>query len=427
MTPLPPPASWRPSLTDGDALRAIEAARAIAADLPAPGEAETPGSSLTAGEAGRAVFFAYLEAACPGEGHGERGMAHLDRAVELLAAEAEAPDLLFGFTGVAWAVEHLQGRLFEPDEDGDLNAEIDEELAAHLAQSPWRRPFELIGGLVGHAVYALRRLPRPRAAVCLERVVDRLSELAIAEPSGLTWPDPAAGRFADGPPLGGDVRLGVAHGVPGVIAALARVRAAGIAEAAAGRLIDGAVRWLSAHAAGGQVSLFPAPLDAQDRYAYPAWCHGDPGSAAALLVAARALGDARLEREALALARFAARPPEGVKGMGDCGLCHGAAGLAHLFARLSRATGDSRLEEVAISWYRYVLAQRRPGQGVGGFLSRGRIAGGAVGWRDDATLLLGSLGVGLALLAAATPIEPCWDELLLLSPLSVGASSGAGG
>jgi hypothetical protein len=34
-------------------------------------------------------------------------------------------------------------------------------------------------------------------------------------------------------------------------------------------------------------------------------------------------------------------------------------------------------------------------------------------WRNDPGFLTGSSGVGLALLAAATSVEPLWDRLLL--------------
>ena len=36
-------------------------------------------------------------------------------------------------------------------------------------------------------------------------------------------------------------------------------------------------------------------------------------------------------------------------------------------------------------------------------------------WLDDPGLLTGATGVGLALLAAATAIEPAWDRILLVS------------
>jgi hypothetical protein len=40
-------------------------------------------------------------------------------------------------------------------------------------------------------------------------------------------------------------------------------------------------------------------------------------------------------------------------------------------------------------------------------------AGSDLGWQDDPGFLTGAAGVGLALLAATTPVEPAWDRLLL--------------
>jgi hypothetical protein len=38
-----------------------------------------------------------------------------------------------------------------------------------------------------------------------------------------------------------------------------------------------------------------------------------------------------------------------------------------------------------------------------------------MGWRAEPGLLTGTAGVGLALLAATTPIEPAWDRALLVA------------
>ena len=57
---------------------------------------------------------------------------------------------------------------------------------------------------------------------------------------------------------------------------------------------------------------------------------------------------------------------------------------------------------------------RRPGSGVGGFQSAAFTESGVI-WRDDSSFLTGAAGIGLALLAAITPVEPEWDRVLLLS------------
>ena len=44
---------------------------------------------------------------------------------------------------------------------------------------------------------------------------------------------------------------------------------------------------------------------------------------------------------------------------------------------------------------------------------------GETSWADDPGFLGGSAGIALALLAAATPVEPAWDRVLLLSAAGV--------
>ena len=113
------------------------------------------------------------------------------------------------------------------------------------------------------------------------------------------------------------------------------------------------------------------------------------------------------------MALAAAEPGPRAATMRDAGLCHGAGGVAHLFNRMSQATGEERLAAAARSWYAAALAFRQPGLGVGGFRSWAADPSGALGWRNDPGFLEGAAGVGLALLAAVSPVDPAWDRLLL--------------
>jgi hypothetical protein len=77
---------------------------------------------------------------------------------------------------------------------------------------------------------------------------------------------------------------------------------------------------------------------------------------------------------------------------------------------MSQATADSRLADAAQFWFARALEMRIPGRGIAGFAARE-----AGGWVADPGILTGAAGIGLALLAAITPIEPEWDRILLLS------------
>ena len=428
MSTEPPSSAWRPILAADLAGRALICAEEIAADLrhaaastdpPEPLPLNRMRFSLAGGLAGQALFFAYLDRARPSQGYDETVAELLEQAFDELGCTDAPPGLYSGFAGVAWTVEHLRGSLVDTDGE-DSGAEIAEILARLLVVSPWPMGYDLVSGLVGLGTYALERLPRPLGRACLERTVARLAESAEYGPQGTAWRTPSEKMTAvrrDKAPEG-MYDLGMAHGSPGVIALLGQACASGVAVEAARPLLEGAVSWLLAQQnPPGLPSRFPARIAPreQGRAARIAWCYGDLGIAAALLVAARGAGEPDWERTALELARSAAARSFANAGASDPGLCHGVAGNAHLFNRLFQATADPVLGRAARDWAERALHMKRSGEGIGGFLSLVPDSQLAKGWHSDPSFLTGAAGVGLALLAAAVPIEPAWDRALLIS------------
>jgi hypothetical protein len=352
---------WAP-LVDGDAATAaLSAVRAIAIEL---ADTRQPGVAVD-----RTLFWAY---ACE---HLDEPFAYtaydaaLDDLVAELRAGAATPALHGGLAGIGWTLAHVL------DDAEPLLSTVDEALLGALAGEA--REHDLISGLVGIGVYFLER-DTQAAHDGLAYVIGRLERAAVRSDDGLAWhtsPATLPTAYAQAWP-DGFVDCGVAHGVPGAIAFLAR--------AGAHRLCGEATRWLLAQRHGG---YFPSRIAAgrPRTRARSAWCYGDPGIAVALYPADRGA--------ALALAREAARRAPDDCGVRDASLCHGAAGLAHLYNRLAQATGDAELAAVARTWLERALAMRPVDPG--------------------AHLLDGTVGVGLALLAATTRTEPRWDRLLL--------------
>lgn len=418
------PSAWSPILSPEAADRALRVVEEIAADVRQSAEGpqeEAPtwlrrGPSLAGGDAGEAYFFAYLDQVRPGKGYDDLAMTLLERSIEATGTLQAPPGLYSGFSGVAWTLEHLRGRLFEDDGGEDPGEEVIAALSEHVSLSPWRGHYDLISGLVGFAVYALERLPRPGGMECLERIVARLAETAERRPDGVTWltgPDLMIDRDLEAYPQG-NYNLGVAHGVPGVIGVLAQACAAGVD---ARDLLDGAVAWLLRQKLpAGTGAVFPynvAPGNAEPKPTRLAWCYGDLGIAASLLMAARTVGEEAWEREALEIARAAAARPADQSGVIDAGICHGASGAAHLFNRLYQTTGDPVLRDAALFWLERTFGYRQPGKGVGGFEAWTVGDTLDLDWRSDPGFLTGASGVGLVLLAAASAVEPEWDRVLL--------------
>jgi hypothetical protein len=426
-----PQRPWSPVVEGDLADEARSAVRDIAlaaasAPLRLPGEISEEAAagwraSLGSGWSGQSLLYGYLALAEAGDlpfDAAELAMDRLDRASDAVASVPMTESLFSGFSGVAWATEHLAGKVYEPD--GDPLAAIDEALLGSLSRAPWTGEIDLINGLVGLGIYALERLPRPAAAQCLERIVDHLGELAERGDGTAAWFSPAARLPAYQRavfPLG-LYNLGASHGIAGIIALLAAACRAGVSEALAGTLLEGAVAWLLAR------RLHPEVGSAFDSFYHPdipprrsrlAWCYGDAGIAATLLVAGRAVGRHDWQDEALALALAAAERPVATCGVADAGLCHGTAGLAHLFNRMFHWTGEERLRAAARRWIEQTLAARQPGRGIAGFRSWSADLSGVQDWRDDPGWLEGASGVGLALLAATSALEPAWDRLLLVA------------
>lgn len=386
--------------------------------------APAPSPRLANGSAGLALFFAYLDAARPREETSDRAFAALDRSIAGLAETLLAPSLFSGFTGIGWAAEHLARTFFEADDD--LTADLAEALRLRLSNPLESLQYELIGGLAGFGVYLIERLPRPDAAGLLGRIVDLLAATAEESESGITWftrPEWIPAVQKESRPDGG-YNLGVSHGVPGVLGFLAAAQRAGLDDGRvahlAAHLAEGTVRWLLAQKLPEPVrSVYPSSF-APGEAPVPtrtAWCYGDIGVAAVLLSAARAFARPDWEEEALAVARLAARRPLEAVGVNDIGLCHGAAGLAQIFNRFHQATGDGEMKEAALAWYRRTLDMRRPGEGVGGVLAysidESNPGSWPGSWKAEPGFLLGAAGVGLALLAAVSGVEPAWDRVLL--------------
>jgi class I lanthipeptide synthase len=374
-------------------------------------------SSLAGGMAGLALFHLDLHRSHLADGHLERAALCLERAAAAVERQALEASLFSGFTGIAWAIEQAGPTLGSGADDVLEN--IDDALLDHLrAGGPSQ--MDLVRGLVGLGVYALERLPRPAAAEILHLVVERLLERAERVPEGLRWRSPPAASGPQAEPLG-PYDLGMAHGVPGLVALLAMACLRDVEAGRARELLQGAVSWLRAQrrtfSDGASFSKFAGP-GSSDLPARLAWCYGDLGIASALHAAGRAVNEPSWREEALDLAiRAAGRDPER-SGVRDAGICHGAAGVSHLFRRLHQATGEPRLAEAARFWLERTLDLQDPASGVGGVRAWDPREGESGAWVRDPGVLGGAAGVGLVLLAALGAAEPEWDRMLLISARS---------
>ena len=217
------------------------------------------------------------------------------------------------------------------------------------------------------------------------------------------------------------INLGLAHGVPGVIAFLARVHILGIDRKRTAKCLRDATEFLlltRLSNADSSVHLFPywLGLESDPVPARLGWCYGELSVGASLCAAALATDDEVLRGHAKDIACSAALRSRETSGIQDACLCHGSSGVAHILRRLAEIYDDDLLMNAATLWLKIAIDQGTEQGGYGGYLFHGLDGRDNPTWHTCFDLLNGSAGVGLSLLSASGLLPPNWDQFLLVGP-----------
>lgn len=379
---------------EADAVR--KWATALAHELPFGRGDDT----LVSGDAGFALLYQEL-----GDDAPRPAAAVAEAALEAIEkGRLRSPSFFDGFPGVIWAAERVIGEFDTTD--------VDDVLLTILSRPSWRGPYDLVGGLTGLGVYAL---DSPRRAAIASRIIQILESQAVLTDQGLSWFTPASFIHPRARPTRPDgvFDLGLAHGIAGVLALLARAVLSGVERERSRKLLAEAVPSLLAQRLlAGSGSHFPDQVIV-GRPAMPsrlAWCYGDLAVAAALYTAGIACDEEQWVDIAEDVARDAATRPQEQSGVVDAPLCHGAAGVAYLLLRFHMATGDPSFAEASRRWFRELTRMRE----TEAFLTLRTDDEGNPKRETVDGLLEGKCGIALALLAATRSEPPRWDRLLLI-------------
>lgn len=396
--------------------------------------------SVAQGYAGLALLWGYLDRCFPGEQWDVQAREHLRLAIRASEAYEQLPLGLFsGLSGLAFTAWQLSRggaryvRLLE-----SLDNAICPRAVAAAKNLRGRRgvsfgDFDVISGLSGVGAYLLCRRDRPAAATALASILECLVDLTASSYGLPNWYTPVHllgdEKTARYYPFG-NLNLGLAHGVPAPLALLSLAQrdgftAPGVPEAIA-RVADWlcetrvddawGVNWTTAvplveSNEENQQHLQPTTTAAApDGPARCAWCYGGPGIARALWLAAEALGSQQYRRLAISAIEAVFRRPIAARRIDSPTFCHGVAGLLAITVRFSRDLGEGAFSDEIDALLRQLLDSYRP-ESLLGF----RHLETPNSELDHPGLLEGAPGIALALLAAATNVEPSWDRLFLLS------------
>jgi hypothetical protein len=382
-----------------------------------------------------ALFYHYLDRCFPEQTWRATSQCYL----KLLAARSQesalaSPGLFGGTSLVAFVVSqassngrHAQRTL----------ARLHQALASQVRpHSSWCLPpeggvaesdFDLITGAAGIVGYLTSvTAPDSAAREALHVLLGYL--LLLVEPGQIAgaerWRCPAAllvtERDRQQYPLG-RFNCGLAHGLPGILAALALTALAGYDHPGLLESLAFGSEWLIQHQLSDEWGINWPMVIPQEQASSPeqwsqlppsrtAWCYGAPGVARSLWLAGSALQQERYMKVSLEAMQAVLSRPWSLRRIDGPTLCHGVAGLLLICLRFAHDCEDPLILSHIPRLVEQLLTLFDP-QSPLGFQERG--PGGRL--IDQPDFLTGAPGVALALLAAATSVEPSWDRLLLLA------------
>lgn len=351
-------------------------------------------------DAGIAIFFAAMLQVHEKASYRSALHAHMKAAAH--SREPESGGLFVGVHGLLTAcryvmcVEPRYGSLVE--QCSLVAKRLDPETTAWECADSFTR-FDIISGMAGRAI-ALAWAVSPH--------------LARTSCDYLVWLLEDANRWRCFHPhmheRGAMHDIGMAHGLAGMVAALAigapreeryeyAVRR-GMEQLCAFRVAPEAKGW-----PGIVESVGPA-------YGQAAWCYGTPGCAAALLRASERCGDAG----AAAIARESllnlAKLDDGIWTKSEHALCHGNAGNAMVYGLAAQYFKDKELLKCRDRIIERIIDGFEPKYRFGYRASTEH------GFVDKANLLSGAAGIGLALVTLAGACDPSWVALFGMPSLT---------
>ncbi|MGW0523602.1 lanthionine synthetase C family protein [Crossiella sp. NPDC003009] len=381
------------------------------------------------GHAGIALLHVHAAAVAPNEVESARslaaGFAFIREAVAGTQVQPLlAPGVFSGTGGLALCVAGCVEA--EPRFAPSLRR-LHEQFAAQVAElelpmaerAVSDSDYDLITGAAGTLAY-LCSIPDPdeslRAAA--QRLLDYLIWLS-EPPRDLTitrrWlisPELCAPLGRDPREFpGGYLNLGLSHGIPGAVAALAVARQRGHRRpgqlAAIRRMVD----WLLEVGRAdehGPVWATEIPVAGSGEEVRPnqpndqiGWCYGTAGVAVSLLAASEALGDAELRAAAFEAFEGVLRRSEERPALSPT-FCHGVAGVLAICLEFA-AAGSEPAREHTPRLLAELLSHADPAHPL---VFRDQEEPGL--FVDCPGLLTGSTGVALTLLAAISPARPTW-------------------
>lgn len=387
------------------------------------------GVTLANGHAGLATLFATLAAEPHWEG-ADYQTAAVDHMAAAMRATNEEPitgnDLYSGSAGLAFALDlcaSVEPR-FSRARDTAINAAIEhgqEEYSDQRIDGVAPEDYDVISGPSGYLGWLLT-LPTDISGSAIETVTDSLLKL-FAEGSG----DHLFPKWRILPELtleeerlkiapNGYTDMGIAHGIPGPLAALSLLSTPNQrAKEAAGQL----TQWIRSQQSSDEYGLnWPSVVPVGRisegpqswKHSRTAWCYGSPGVLSALSLAQDRFPEFELQDLIAEGTRALASRVINTQPFSTPTLCHGSAGVAVVLRHLQFGQNDALLDGALQNVCEHLLSHidEEAPFGVREVEPGNRPV-------DNPTLLNGAAGVALGIHAVLSSKRQRWTRVMMIN------------
>lgn len=323
-------------------------------------------------------------------------------------------ELSNGLAGQAWVLEYLN-QSESSDYDSELLEDVDFLFIKALShEGAWVGEIEMVLGLGGFAPYAARRARFTDQTALYSKVVAGFVSTATYLDNGhITWSQPidSVYRLEKEDKTSPEHNLGLAHGVPGIIAALLPALKVPALKDQVYQLLVGSCDWLLVNQNPdftGKACFGSCAGDGHNSRL--GWCYGDVTIALTLARVGLALDKPCYVDRALGIARHAAKRNAKSAYIKDAGVCHGFFGLVTIFQLLNKLMPHPELQQAAQNWLQYGLDKYKE-EGVKSLYSYNGIEDA---YSENFGFLMGYSGIGLVLVSALTG-DVDWTDCLLMA------------
>lgn len=291
--------------------------------------------------------------------------------------------------------------------------------------------YDLIGGVTGIAVYCLQQLDEPQFFDVLQEILSILISLVksieVDKRQVPGWYTPPSLMFLDEEKTNypkGNFNMGLAHGIPGILALLSVSSLYGLEVPEQKETIAQLANWIKNQRVECSAGffwetaipferIFSRPNEKRIFSGRDAWCYGTPGVASSLFLAGKAMNDAALKNFSLDSFRDVFKRSVLERRLPGPTFCHGVSGLlliTHQFAKEMQASDLAEhvdlLTEELLQFYQPLSPF--------GFKNLEPSQGGTLLEIDRADLLEGSSGILLTLLSVCGSTS-WWHAPFLIS------------